>query len=168
MKNTKLITIILIILSSFLLGCVEKQVGTPTHTVTPTATETAMPTIAPTTPSPTPTPVPTPVRVPMVYKSFVGSTYGFYQVLALNSTMPSPYDINNKTLTIHAGDEVIWVSDTDYTITIVSEQGLWDNVSAKLRWNYQQFGYTFNQTGTYGVYIKEYPRVPHQKIIVNP
>ncbi len=164
MKKTKLITIILIILSSFFLGCVEKPVGTPTPTITPTATETAMPTV---TPTPSPTPTPTPVRVLMVYKSFVDDTYGFYQVLAVNSTMPAPYDINNKTLTIHAGDEVIWVSDTDYTITITSEQGLWNDTSSKLRWNYQSFSYTFNQTGTYGVYIKEYPRVPHQKIIVN-
>ncbi len=167
MKKFKFVTIILIILSSFLLGCVENPTGTPTPTVSPTATPTATPTVAP-TPSPTPTPVPTPVRLPTVYKSFVDDTYGFYKVLALNTTTPAPYDINNKTLTLYVGDEVRWISDSDYTITIASEQNLWDNTSAKLRWATQEFDYTFNQTGTYGVYIKEYPRVPHQKIIVNP
>ncbi len=163
MNKYKLITITLLILSTFLLGCVEKPVGTPTPTVTPTATVTAMPTA---TPTPTPTSVPTPVRVPAVYKSYVDDTYGFYQIRELNSTIPPSY--TNYTLMIHAGDEVQWISQTDYTITIVNEQGLWDNTSAKLRWSYQEFDYTFNQTGTYGVYIMEYPRIPHQKIIVNP
>jgi hypothetical protein len=167
MKKIRLITIMLIILSSFLLGCVEKPVGTPTPIVTPTATPTATHTVAP-TPSPTPTPAPTPVRVPTVYRSFVDD-WEFYKVLALNSTMPAPYDNNNKTLTIHVGDEVQWISYSEnYTITIVSEQGLWDNTSAKLRWTYQSFDYTFNQTGIYGVYVMEFPKIRHQKIIVNP
>ncbi len=164
MMNIKLVTVMIIILSSFLLGCVEKPVGTPTPTVSPTATATVMPTIAP-TPSPTPTPVPTPVRVPVVYRSYVDE-YGFYQVRALNSTIQFSY--SNNTLMIHVGDTVQWISySQNYTITIVSEQGLWSNTSAKLRWTYQTFEYTFNQTGTYGVYVMEW-RVQPQTIIVNP
>ena len=169
MKNIKLITMMLIILSSVLLGCVGKQVGTPTPVATPTATETAKPAVVPTTPNPTPTPAPTPVRVHAVYRSEVDDVYGFNRVLAINTTKPAPYDINNKTLMIYVGDKIRWVSEsTDYTITIASEQGLWDNTSAKLRWNEQEFAYTFNKSGTYGVYIKEFPKIRHQKIIVNP
>ncbi len=102
-----------------------------------------------------------------VYKFSVHDIDGFYRVRALNTTQIPEY--TNLTLRINAGDKVIWESESeDYTITIVSEQGLWDNTSAKLRWDTQQFSYTFNQSGTYGIYLKEFPKVKHQKIIVNP
>lgn len=166
MKNIKLILMV-IILSSIFLGCIQPQppVGTPTPTVTPTATATALPTVVQTSPIPTQTP--TPVRIPSVYKSFVDEYYGFKRVIETNYT---PIVYQNLTLNISVGDKVIWVSDSsDYTLTIVSEQGLWDmnDTRAKLRWNYQEFNYTFTQPGTYGVYIKEF-RLAHQKIIVNP
>lgn len=163
MKNIKLISIILVILSSLFLGCVQAPPGTPAPapTATPTVTAAIEPTAVPTTPAP----APTPVRVPAVYKSEIDDVYGFYKLIPINSTKPAPY--KNNTLTIYAGDKVIWVSDSDYTLTIVSEQGLWDNTSAKLRWRYKELNYTFVKPGTYGVYIKEYPRKV-QKIIVNP
>jgi plastocyanin len=100
-----------------------------------------------------------------VYKTFVDEYNGFKRVI---ETSYKPFTYQNLTLNISVGDKVIWVSDSeDYTLTIVSEQGLWDNASAKLRWNYQAFNYTFTQPGTYGVYIQEF-RLAHQKIIVNP
>ncbi len=160
----KLISIVLIIILSSFLGCVKPPASTPTPTATPTVTETIQPTVVPTTPSPTPTP--TPVRVPAVYRSEVDDSYGFYKVSSVNSTQPVLY--KNLTLTIYTGDKVRWISDSDYTITIVSEQGLWDNTSAILRWRYKEFNYTFTQPGEYGVYIKEEPRIKHQIIIVNP
>jgi plastocyanin len=161
MKYVKLITIILIVLSLAFLGCVKAPVATPTPTATPTATETVKPTAVPTTVTPTPTPA----RVPAVYKVDVDDILGFYRVRLITSTTPPIY--NNYTLNINTGDKVIWISESeDYTITIVSEQGLWDNTSAKLRWNYQQFNYTFEQPGTYGVYLMEFPKVKHQKIVV--
>ncbi len=164
MKNVKLISIILIILSLAFLGCVNPPAATPTPTATPTATETVKPTVVPTTPVPTPTPVP---RVPLIYKSFVDQDYGFKRVIEINYR---PIVYQNLTLNISAGDTVIWVNDAnpDEKLTIVSEQGLWNNTSAILRWNYQNFNYTFTQPGTYGVYIKEYPSIHHQSIIVNP
>ena len=167
MKKIKLITIMLIILSSVLLGCVGKQVGTPT--ATPTATETAKPAVVPTTPSPTPTPTPTPVRIPSVYKSFVDEFYGFKRVIETNYT---PIVYQNLTLNVYAGDTMIWINDatSGEMLTIVSEQKLWgmNDTGAILRWNTKQFNYTFTMPGTYGFYIKEYPRLQHQKIIVNP
>jgi hypothetical protein len=164
MKNIKFISIILIILSLAFLGCVNPPAATPTPTATPTATETVMPTVVPTTPAPTPTPVP---RKPLIYKSFVDQDYGFKRVIEINYR---PFVYQNLTLNISAGDTVIWVNDAnpDEMLTIVSEQGLWNYTSAILRWNYQNFNYTFTQPGTYGVYIKEYPRKQHQRIIVNP
>lgn len=166
MKKIILISLILIILSSVSLGCVKEPVSTPTPTATPTATETVKPTVVQTTPSPTPTPAPTP-GIQAVYKFYVHDIDGFYRVRALNTTRIPEY--TNYTIRINAGDKIIWESESeDYTITIVSEQGLWDNTSAKLRWDTQQFSYTFTRPGTYGVYVKEFPKVKPQKIIVNP
>ncbi len=166
MKKIMLISLILIILSSVFLGCVKEPVSTPTPTATPTATETAIPTVVQTTPSPTPTPAPIP-RMQAFYKFYVHDIDGFYRVRALNTTQIPEY--KNLTLKINAGDKVIWESESeDYTITIVSEQGLWDNTSAKLLVNTKQFSYTFTQPGTYGIYVKEFPKIRHQKIIVNP
>jgi len=165
MKNIKFISIILIILSLAFLGCVNPPAATPTPTATPTATETVKPTVVPTTVTATPTP--TPIRETAVYKVDVDDVMGFYRIRLITSTIPPTY--NNNTININAGDNVIWISESvDYTITIVSEQGLWDNTSAKLRWDTARFNYTFNQPGTYGVYIREYPKIRHQKIIVNP
>ncbi len=164
MKNIKLVFIVIIVLS-FLMGCVKPPVSTPTPTATPTAAETVKPTVVITTPSPTPTPAP--VRAQAVYKFYVHDIDGFYRLRALNTTQIPEY--TNLTLRINAGDKVIWESESeDYTITIVSEQGLWDNTSAKLRWDTEQFNYTFTQPGTYGVYVREFPKIRHQKIIVNP
>lgn len=106
-------------------------------------------------------------RTPVVYSSSVDQDYGFYRVIDIVAHKPSQYE--NNTLTIYVGDTVIWQNDAtpDEPLTIISEQGLWGNRSAYLRWNYQKFSYTFNQSGTYIVYVREYPRERHQTIIVN-
>jgi len=107
------------------------------------------------------------MRIPSVYKTFVDEYTGFKRVI---ETTYKPFVYQNLTLNVYVGDTIIWISDSeDYSLTIVSEQGLWDNndTRAKLRWNYQQFNYTFTKPGTYGVYIKEF-RLAHQKIIVSP
>lgn len=163
MKNIKLILIAIIILASGFLGCVQKQAGTSTVIKRTVAEE---PIIAPTVPTPTPTAA----RIPVVYKSDFDNIYGFTRIVS-NAMETIPYDLYNRTLTINAGDTVIWINDADNPeekLTIVSEQKLWDNTSAILRWRYKEFNYTFTQSGTYGVYIKEYPRILHQKIIVKP
>jgi len=161
MKNIKLITIILVIISSVFLGCVKAPMEA---TPTPTATETPSPTVIPTTPTQTQTPAP---RIPSVYKVFVDQDYGFKRVVEVNYT---PFVYENLTLNITIGDTVIWVNDAtpDEELTIVSEQNLWSNTSARLRWNYQFFNYTFTQPGIYSFYVREEPRVRHQKIVVNP
>lgn len=166
MKNIKLISIILIILLFAFLGCVKPPAGTPTPTATPTVTETIQPTVVPTTPSPTPTPTPV-SRKPLLYKSYVDQDYGFKRVIEANYT---PFVYDNLTLNIHTGDTVMWINDAtpDEKLTIVSEQNLWNESSGLLRWNYQFINYTFTQPGTYGVYVKEFPRLRHQKVIVNP
>jgi plastocyanin len=104
---------------------------------------------------------------PSVYKVFVDGTDGFYQVRNIEPGNITFKYVNN-TLNINAGDSVIWENQDyyDWALTIVSEQDLWDNKSGYLIGNFDKFNYTFMQPGTYGVYIKEYPRVPHQTIIV--
>jgi plastocyanin len=131
--------------------------------VTPIPTvisETLAPTLAP-------TPSPTPEIIPRVYEVDVDQDYGFYRVVEKNNT---PLVYENLTLNINSGDTVIWINDAtpDWELTIVSEQGLWDNTSGRLRWNYQKINYTFKEPGTYGVYVREYPRLKHQKIVVSP
>jgi len=124
---------------------------------------TATATSVPTTIIPTPTPVP---RTSTEYKTFVDQDYGFKRVVEKNNT---PFEYQNLTLKIFVGDKVIWQNDAnpDEKLTIISEQNLWTNNSAVLRWNYQSFNYTFTQPGTYSLYIKEYPR-KRQNIIVSP
>lgn len=105
-----------------------------------------------------------------VYKSDVDQDYGFYKITSMDKNQTVSYDKNNRTLIINVSDSVIWINDAtpDEPLTIMSEQSLWNNTSARLRWNYQKFNYTFNESGTYSFYIREYPREQHQKIIVNP
>jgi plastocyanin len=102
----------------------------------------------------------------VTYHSDIDQDYGFYRVIDYTTGKPSPY-VNN-TLTINVGDTVVWINDAtpDEPLTIISKEGLWENRSAYLRWNYQRFSYIFNQSGTYDVHIKEYPREQHQIIVV--
>lgn len=104
-------------------------------------------------------------NIPITYRTDVDQDYGFYRVRDITAHRPAPYD--NNTLTINVGDTIMWMNDAtpDWPLTIVSEQGLWNNTIARLRWNYQKFSYTFNESGEYGVYIKEYPS-ENQKIVV--
>ena len=104
----------------------------------------------------------------ITYRSDVDQDYGFYRVIDITTHKSSPY-VNN-TLTINVGDIIEWINyaDPDEPLTIVSKEELWGNKSAYLRWNYQKFSYTFNKSGSYEVYIKEYPREQHQIIKVGP
>ena len=168
MTNIKLISIFILTISLFFLGCVEeKPIGTPVPIATPTVTAIASPTVVPTTP--TPASVPTKIKEQNLYISDVDDLYGFYKVTASNGS--APYDINNRTLTINAGDTVRWRSVTPYyVLTIVSQEGLWNinNSSSRLRHELSSFDYTFDKLGEYEIYIKEFPRETHQKIVVNP
>jgi len=161
------LVLIITIVSLFISGCVGEN-GDSTPVSTPAVTETQASTPAVTAVTVATTPEPTPVRNQSTYKVFIDDIRGFYKVRAVDSVRPFNY--TNYTLVINTGDRIIWVSDSDesYTMTVVSEEGLWDNQSAKLMWRYREFSYTFTHSGEYGVYIKEYPKILHQKIIVNP
>lgn len=164
MRYTNLIGVVFIISSLFFLGCIGEPVD-DSPIPTPTVLNTPEAPVVPTAPAPPP-PTPTPVRIPTVYKSDVDEYYGFYRVID-TSNKPAPFDRDNRTLTIYAGDTVVWVNDGDERFTIVSKEGLWDNQSSLLKSTYKQFNYTFTQPGTYDVYLKEYPLIKRQKIIVN-
>ena len=103
----------------------------------------------------------------ITYSSSIDQDYGFYRVIDITTHKQAPYD-NNHTLTIYVKDTVEWINyaDPDEPLTIISKDNLWGNRSAYLRWNYQKFNYTFDQSGTYDIYIKEYPRLQHQTIVV--
>ena len=103
----------------------------------------------------------------ITYRSLVDQDYGFYRVTDITTLKQAPYD-TNYTLTIYVGDTVVWINDAtpDEPLTIISKDNLWENRSAYLRWNYQKFNYTFNQSGIYDIYVREYPRLKHQIVVV--
>ena len=99
------------------------------------------------------------------YRTYVDTDYGFYKVSILNSSsnISTPIDFSDKTLTINVGDTVEWINyaDPDEKITLIDNEG--DHL---LRWNYQKYSRTFQNSGTYTVNIKEYPRLITQTVIV--
>jgi len=165
MMNLKIISIFVILISLIFSGCTEqKPVGTPVPTATPTTVATTLPTSV--TPTLQPTSIPTPARTPALYIADIDDIYGFRKVTTYNATA----SYVNHTLTINAGDTVKWisVSDENIPLTVVSAEGLWDNSSSYLKYAYRNFNYTFTQPGNFEVYLKDNPRIAHQKIIVNP
>lgn len=73
----------------------------------------------------------------------------------VGSTDPRTYTIYMENflthpgnVTINAGDTVVWFNRNDPTrlFTLVSNEGLWENVTIGKRLTYR---YTFNETGTY-------------------
>ena len=167
MMNFKIIPIFIMVLSLIFLGCVEDKTGVtpvPTLTATPTATQTPMPTVVPTTVQPTP--IPTTARTQALYTSEVDDLYGFRKVTVINGSS----NYSNRILTINKGDSIKWISVTDagYSLTLVSQENLWNNSSSRMKYYLSWFNYTFNEPGNYEVYIKEFPKVAHQKLIVNP
>jgi plastocyanin len=169
MMNLKIISIFVILISLIFSGCTEqKPAGTPVPTATPVPTvrtTTLPPEITP-TPTLQPTSIPTPARMPASYIADIDDMYGFRKVTKYNGTA----SYANHTLTINAGDTVKWisVSDENIPLTVVSVEGLWNNSTSFLKYSYRNFNYTFNQPGTFEVYLKDNPRIAHQKIIVNP
>lgn len=101
-----------------------------------------------------------------LYVTDVDDIKGLYRVLVdVNGTsIPAKYE--NRTLVIDIGDTVSWVNNVDNRITIVSKEVLLDINKSILRWTYNRFSYTFNESGKYEIYIKERPTLPHQIIMV--
>lgn len=101
------------------------------------------------------------------YRVLVDNMYGFNRVYGVENAAPIEYE--NRTLNISKGDTIIWINDAvpDTKLTIINKQNLWDKYSGELRWGYKQFRHTFNKSGIYDIYIKEYSRF-QQKIIVGP
>lgn len=159
--------IILILQTSIFLGCVEKQpvtelLVTPTPSLTPFQI----------TPAPTPTPESTPSPVsPIIYRSWIDGDLGFYDVRAIkdNVSYELPLDLDTRNFTINAGDTVSWINDDDvydYSMTLVNNESLWTGNTAYLEYLGKSFEYTFNKTGVYTFYVKEFPKIEPQKITV--
>jgi len=88
-------------------------------------------------------------------------------IRAVNRTVDiGGWDVLN--ISILVGDNVRWINDDswDFYLTIVSQEGLWTNRTGYLRYATESFGYNFNQSGVFHVYIKEYPRLKPQTITV--
>jgi plastocyanin len=107
-------------------GCIGKQEGTPT----PTPTVTAAPPVTVVTPFPDATPTGNKTLVKL------DSRRGF---------VPS-------NVTINTGDEIVWDNYYADTITLVSNDGLFD---ARLLAYHQQYRYIFKKPGTFTFYLEQ-------------
>lgn len=124
-KSIFLITVLgLVVLFS---GCTGKQGGTPTLTPTPTVTATPIVTVTP-FPEATPTGNQTLVKL--------DSNRGFVPNI----------------LTIKAGDEIVWDNYYADTVTLVSNEGLFD---AQILAYHQQYRYIFQKSGNYIFYLEK-------------
>jgi plastocyanin len=165
--------IILILLASIFLGCVGKQpVTEPLATPTPSPNPSPTPSPTPqTTIVPTQTPENTPYSTsPVQYRSWIDSDYGFYKVRAVkdNASYQLASDFDTRNFSINKGDTVRWINDDmfDFSFTLVSNEGLWTGRTAFMQYQGQRFEYTFNKTGIYTFYVKEFPKLAPQKITV--
>lgn len=168
-NNMKKLILVFVVLLSIFLGCVQK---TPDTTPTVTAEPTAIAYTPTVTPVAALTPLPTPLlRETTTYIIWIDS-YSVNRVRAIEDSdyISLPSDFNVLNFTIKVGDKVRWVNDdsNDFPLTIISNEGLWEERGENyLRWQGDRFEYTFNKTGTFTFYIKEYPRI-QQKITVIP
>lgn len=92
-------------------------------------------------------------RVPNSYRVYIDEDYGFYRI---RSTIPNT-DMTLDRINIFVGDKISWINDDsrDFPLTIISKDGLWDNSSGILKYNYRHVDYTFNKTGSYDFMVKE-------------
>lgn len=98
------------------------------------------------------------------YRSLVDYK-GFFKVAIENTGEIPKYE--NHTLNINIGDKIIWINDDDDAITIISQQGLWENKSAFLKYTGRRFNYTFNNPGIYTFYANRYNALLRQTVIVS-
>lgn len=108
----------------------------------------------------------------ITYSSDVDLDDGFYSVTIRDAqTFPHYPNYTNNVLTINVSDTVIWLNthnkDLTTRITLISQQGLWNEKDSYLKWNTRTFSYRFEKPGVYEVYIKENDRF-RQTIVVNP
>lgn len=104
------------------------------------------------------------------YRVLVDQYNGFYAVYQIhNVTLPKTIPYENRTFNISKGDTVIWSNEAvpDIKLSIGNKENLWDKYNGTLKWSYKQFIFTFNKSGIYEIYVREYPRFK-QKIIVGP
>ncbi len=130
----KLITIALAILvlggivwAFFLYPITSEQVGTPKPTATPEITQTPV--------QPTSTPVPEVTPTGKKIRMLLESQRGF-----------SP-----KQLTTKPGDEIVWRNDGTITVTLVGNDGLFDD---QLLAYDKEYRYIFKKPGTYSFNLK--------------
>ena len=90
----------------------------------------------------------------ITYKSLIDEYKGFYKVFNEQTGKYITYE--NYMLDINVGDNVIWINDdaTD-TVTIISEQNLWNDDEGTLVYTGRRINYTFGSTGIYTFHLKE-------------
>lgn len=99
------------------------------------------------------------------YRALIDGYHGFYKVVIAGG---GSVLYENNTFNINVGDNIIWINDDPSdAITVINDQRLWENDTATLKYYGRQFNYTFNKSGIYTFYIKQYSAFPKQTVIVS-
>ena len=176
MNTIKLLSFIFVLsLASMAIGgCVEETPeDTPSSTAIPNATGTVEPTVTIPQVTQNITPEATQIydnELPTTYIQWIDGIQGFTRIRAFKDStyIPLPPELDILNFSIKVGDSVRWVHEDTYNfpLTVVSNDGLWANRTAYLRWQSSRFEYLFNQSGTYSFSIKGYQRIRNQTITI--
>jgi len=105
------------------------------------------------------TPTPTPVlTTPVVIQTQAPTPTSTLTPEVTASGKTSPVKLETKrgftprTVTIKPGDNIFWINDGTYTLTLVSSEGLFEEKNLN---NAKRTNYTFLKTGTFSFYLKE-------------
>ncbi len=112
----------------FFVDTAEEKQGTPVATPTPIIT----------------TSVPTPAATVVPEVTASGKQ--------ISVKLETNRGINPKSVTIKAGDEVLWTNDGTYAVTLVSSDGLFED---KFLNNAKRINYTFKTSGNFSFYLKD-------------
>lgn len=101
------------------------------------------------------------------YRTLVDGYKGFTRVINQDTGKNIPFE--NHTIYIKMGDTILWVNDDmSDPFTIISKEKLWQDNKGKIKDTGKRINYTFNKSGIYTFYIKEYSKkFSAQTIIVS-
>lgn len=103
--------------------------------------------------TPTSTPVPTPAGTQT--SVWTPASTPAPEVTASGKDIPVKIETNRgfnpATVTIRPGDNIVWTNYGTYTVTLVSSEGLFGEISLN---NAKRTNYTFLKTGTFSFYLK--------------
>src|SRR3989304_8414795 len=94
------------------------------------------------------------IKDPVIYKIIIDMNYGFVRMYEMyDHYLGKEINSKNGILNISKGDSIIFVSDSDKRLILISNEKLWDE--KVLQYSGKEFRHDFNNSGTYNFYLKE-------------